>query len=123
MVKFIKLTQQKIAIVDDDRYDALMKFKWRAVRKRGGWYAKTTIYKNGNRIDISMHRFIAKTPYGMVTHHDNRNTLDNRSFNLINMSKEGHDLYHCNDTIKIKFAPVTANPGQLSLSQTDSEQE
>lgn len=114
-MKFIKLTQQKIAIVDDDRYDALMKFKWRAVRRRGGYYAKTTIYRNGNRIDISMHRFVAHTPFGLVCHHDNRNTLDNCRGNLANMTKKTHDFFHINDTIKIKFAPVTANQGsQLS---------
>lgn len=110
-MRFIKLTQQKIAIVDDDRYDALIKFKWRAVKRRNSWYAKTTIYKNGNRIDISMHRFVAHTPFGKVTHHDNRNTLDNRRDNLINMTKENHNRIHANDTVLIKFAPVTANQG------------
>lgn len=102
-MKFINLTNNKIAIVDDDRYDPLMKFKWRAVRKRGGWYAKTTIYKNSNRIDISMHRLVAKTPFGLVTHHRNRNTLDNRRANLANMTKDNHNKFHANDTVLVKL--------------------
>ena len=106
-MKFINLTNNKIAIVDDDRYNALMKFQWRAVRKRGGWYAKTTIYKNGNRIDISMHRFVAKTPFGLVTHHRNRNTLDNRRANLINHTKACHNSLHANDNLLIKFQQKT----------------
>ena len=106
-MKFVKLTKQKIAIVDDDRYDALMKFKWRAVKRRNSWYAKTTIYKNGNRIDISMHRFVAHTPFGMVTHHDNRNSLDNQRHNLINMNKGPHDDLHANDNLVIQFEQKT----------------
>lgn len=110
-MKFIVLTQNKIAIVDDDRYDSLMKFKWRAVQRHGGYYAKTTIYHNGKRIDISMHRFVARTPFGMVTHHDNRITLDNRFCNLTNMTKENHNRFHTDDNVLIKFAPVTVNLG------------
>lgn len=106
-MKFIVLTNNKLAIVDDDRYDALMKFKWRAVQRHGGYYAKTTVYKNGKRIDIAMHRFVARTPFGMVTHHDNRNTLDNRRRNLVNMTKKNHNAFHANDNILIKFRQKT----------------
>ena len=122
-MKFITLTNNKTAIVDDERYDGLMKFKWRAVRKRGGFYAKTTIYKDCKRIDISMHRFVAQTPFGLVCHHVNRNTLDNRLVNLVNMIKHLHNELHANDTIKIKFAPVTSNPGQLPDPILDLKEE
>lgn len=122
-MKFIELTQGKVAIVDDDRYDALMKFKWRAVRHKRSWYAKTTIYKNGKQIDISMHRFIAKTRIGFVPHHHNRNSLDNRRANLENMTRKNHDRFHADDKIKIKFAPVTSNPGQFGGPKSDLKQE
>ena len=102
-MKFIKLTRGKVAIVDDDRYDALMKFSWRAVKHKRSYYAKTTIYKNGNRIDISMHRFIAKTPLGSVPHHNNYNSLDNRRLNLENMTRRNHNRFHANNKIRVKF--------------------
>lgn len=122
-MKFIVLTNNKIAIVDDDRYDALMKFKWRAVQRHGGYYAKTTIYRNGKRIDISMHRFVAQTPHGLVTHHDNRISLDNRRRNLINMTKDNHNRFHADDNVLIKFAPVTVNPGSFPDRNYDRKQE
>lgn len=102
----IPLTQGKVAIVSEHRLSALQKFSWRAVRHKRSWYAKTTIVKNGRQIDISMHRFIARTPFGEVCHHDNRNSLDNRDENLINMTKQQHNLLHTLDNILIKYAPV-----------------
>lgn len=101
----IPLTQGKFAIVSAHREAALLKFSWRAVRHKRSWYAKTTIIKNGRQIDISMHRFIARTPREMVCHHDNRNSLDNRDENLENMSKQQHDLLHTLDSILIQYDP------------------
>lgn len=99
----IFLTQGKVAIVDPWRYAALMKFHWRAVQHKRSWYAKTTIYKDGKQIDISMHRFIAHTPFGMVCHHRNRNSLDNQERNLENQTKQYHDAYERNNKILIKY--------------------
>ncbi|MBA7658077.1 hypothetical protein ES703_66025 [subsurface metagenome] len=102
----IPLTQGKVAIVNAHREAALLKFSWRAVQHHRSWYAKTTITKNGRQIDISMHRFIARTRFPNVCHHDNRNSLDNRDDNLINMTKEQHDLLHTLDNILIQYEPV-----------------
>lgn len=102
----IPLTQGKFAIVRANREAALLKFSWRAVQHKRSFYAKTTIVKNGRQIDISMHRFIARTPFGLVCHHDNRNSLDNRDENLVNMTKRAHDLLHTLSSILIKFEPV-----------------
>jgi len=102
----ILLTQGKVTIVSAHREAALLKFSWRAVQHKRSWYAKTTIVKKGRQIDISMHRFIARTRFGMVCHHDNRNSLDNRDENLINMTKEQHDLLHTLNNILIKYDPV-----------------
>jgi len=101
----IPLTQGKFAIVSAHREAALLKFSWRAIQHKRSWYAKTTIIKNGRQIDISMHRFIARTPWGQVCHHDNRNSLDNQDENLINMTKKAHDLLHTLDNILIKYDP------------------
>ena len=104
--RLIKLTNGKTAIVDAHRYDALMKFSWRAVQARSSWYAKTTIVKNGKPITICMHRFIARTPFGQVTHHINHNSLDNREANLQNMTKEDHTDRHRLERIQVKFKPT-----------------
>lgn len=101
----INLTHDKFAIVDSWRFNALNKFSWRAVKAHTLWYAKTTIRKDGKDIDISMHRFIAQTPRGMVCHHRNHNSLDNREANLDNQDKRSHTLHHKANAIRIKRDP------------------
>lgn len=100
----IPLTQGKFAIVDSDYVHVLRKFAWRAVQHKRSWYAKATIVRTGAQIDISMHRFIAQTKFPDVCHHDNRNSLDNRKSNLINMTKAAHDLLHANNGLLIQYA-------------------
>jgi len=115
----IKLTQGKVAIVDKDREAAIRKFKWRAVKHQRSYYAKTTIIKNGRQIDISMHRFIARTPFGLVCHHLNYNSLDNRRANLENMDKLSHTLLHQNNRIRKKFRyDELCFPGQIGPTST-----
>ena len=101
----ITLTQGKVAIVDNDRVAALRKFSWRAVHAHNNWYAKTTIRKSGKDIDISMHRFVAQTKFGDVTHHINGDSLDNRFANLRNMSKQEHTMIERCNRIRIKREP------------------
>lgn len=105
-IAIIELTQGKFAIVDPWHYAALKKFAWRAVRHKRSWYAKTTIFRDGRQIDISMHRFIARTPFGLVCHHKNGNSLDNRKKNLLNMSKKNHNQLHANDKILVQYEPT-----------------
>lgn len=100
----IPLTRGKFAIVDSDYVHVLRQFQWRAVQHKRSWYAKATITRNGIQIDISMHRFVARTKFPDVCHHDNENSLDNRRKNLINMSKDAHDMLHANNKILIQYA-------------------
>jgi hypothetical protein len=86
-MKKIPLTQGKYALVDDNIYQKIIKFKWYAVYERGRWYAKTTVhmgYINKKRIkcNMYMHRYILHPPHGYDVDHINRNGLDNRSINL-----------------------------------------
>lgn len=79
----IKLTQGKTAIVDDDDFEVLNKYKWRfmgryAVRHQlKGEY--TDIKKRGV---IAMHTQIMATPKGKLVDHINRDTLYNIKNNL-----------------------------------------
>lgn len=68
------------AIVDDEDYERLMKFRWRHASTRGDnryHYAKT-----GGKVVVLMHRLLTNAPRGMVVDHINGNGLDNRKANL-----------------------------------------
>lgn len=55
----IALTRGKVAIVDNDDFAFLNKFKWHAVRSGNTWYASMKIRTaEGKRGNISMHRFM-----------------------------------------------------------------
>lgn len=82
-MKEIKLTQGKIALVDDCDYDWLNQYKW-SVQKG---YAKRNDYKNNKRTTIYMHielylKYFGKIPEGRVVDHIDRNPLNNQLSNL-----------------------------------------
>ena len=79
-MKRIPLSQGKFAIVDDEDFEELSKFKWFV---GGTEYAARNIHTPGRSPSaVLMHRVIAKTPHGMYTDHVNRDKLDNRRSNL-----------------------------------------
>lgn len=79
-MKEIPLTQGKVAIVDDEDYPKLIKFKWHARKNKNTFYAGT--HQKSNDPIILMHRLILNPPKGMQTDHINGNGLDNRKENL-----------------------------------------
>lgn len=84
-MKKIPLSQNQIAIVDDDDYEKINKYKWTAdLDKRCNKFrARRNIYKKGKNIkSILMHRFIMNCPENMTVDHINHDTLDNRKSNL-----------------------------------------
>ena len=83
MTHEIPLTQGKIALIDDDDYEEISKYKWFANKRGKTYYAiRNSTYENGKRYLIYMHSIIAGTPKGMETDHMNGNGLDNRKENL-----------------------------------------
>ena len=77
-MKEIELTQGKVAIVDDEDYEWLSRWKW----YYGNGYAVRHSTRFLGRKHIFMHREILGTPDGMETDHINRDCLDNRRENL-----------------------------------------
>jgi hypothetical protein len=75
MTKVISLSQDKVALVDDEDYDVLIKFKWFASKNGKTYYA---IRKS----KILMHRIISNPPLGFEIDHINGDGLDNRKENL-----------------------------------------
>ncbi len=111
-IALIPLTFGKVAIVDKDYVHVLRKFAWRAVKAKHNWYAKADILVDGKTITISMHRFVARTPFGQVCHHIDRDSLHNRRHNLVNMEKSKHTAEHTMNNLQVKFS------GPTSLTQT-----
>lgn len=82
-MKEILLTQGKVALVDDEDYPELSKFKWYAHKDYNTLYAlRKSSRVNGKQHTIPMHSVILGTPKGMETDHINGNGLDNRRENL-----------------------------------------
>ena|SRR5690606_37156739 len=79
MAKEIPLTQGKVAIVDDEDYERLVRFKW-AYHNKG--YALRMVREGGKHRTIFMHREILKAPAGLYVDHINGDGLDNRRQNL-----------------------------------------
>lgn len=86
----VRLTKGKIAIVDPWWWVRLNRHGWRAVLRKGGWYALKITGKKGRYKYHYMHRIVNQTPPGYETHHKNRNTLDNREANLETISSPNH---------------------------------
>jgi hypothetical protein len=83
MSREIKLTQGKVAIVDDEDFDYVNEYKWHY----SSGYATHRLPPNKEKGEkygkfLSMHRLVNKTPEGMDTDHINGNPLDNRKENL-----------------------------------------
>lgn len=90
-MKYLTLSSGKVAIVDDDDYEWLSKYKW-SYSKRG--YAVREVSSNGKSTRIYMHRLINKTPRGYETDHISQDKLDNRKINLrtVTRSQNMHNL-------------------------------
>lgn len=85
-MKRIPLTRGQFAIVDDEDYERLNKYKWYAQ-----WNRTTNSYtarrrrrkgEKGTSVHILMHRQILYVLKGDEIDHYNHNTLDNRKLNL-----------------------------------------
>jgi hypothetical protein len=90
-VRLIPLTRGQYAIVDATDYEWLSKYKWFATcSRRGRYYAGRGV---GGRI-LYMHRLIMNPPPGMVVHHIDGNSLNNRRSNLRICTREENTHNH-----------------------------
>jgi hypothetical protein len=82
-MKEIKLTQGKVAIVDDDDFEHLNQLKWNATKvKSGKYYARHCVWVDKKVKAVLMHRLIMNCPKNMCIDHINHNELDNQKTNL-----------------------------------------
>lgn len=79
-MKEIPLTQGKVAIVDDEDFDELMKVRWRF---SGGYARRTRTIAFRKQVSSLMHReILGVTDSNIKVDHIDGNTLDNRKSNL-----------------------------------------
>ena len=79
-MKFIILSQGKLAVVDDEDYDYLIQYDWFAHKEYSTWYAYC---KN-----ILMHRLIMKTPKHLLVDHIDHDGLNNQKINLRHCTRQ-----------------------------------
>ena len=89
----IPLQRKFVAFCDPNWLPILTRFHWYAKKSRELWYACTKVVIAGKVKFLRMHRIVAHTPAGMISHHLNGNTLDNRTMNLLNVTEYEHAKY------------------------------
>lgn len=88
MVKQIPIGHGKVALVDDEDYEGVVRFPWRAAKCiRSGveyWYARAEIWVDGKRCRISLHRFLMDvlTDRSIEVDHKNGDGLDCQKENM-----------------------------------------
>ncbi len=94
-MKEIRLTQGKVALVDDEDFERVNALKWYASHESRGtkWYAIRRETIDGKRTKVRMHRFVLGLPLGYldperVVDHLNHDSLDNRKCNLEVITQE-----------------------------------
>ena len=78
----IPLTQGKVALVDDEDYLTLSKFKWCAAKNRNNWYAVRGLWCDGKTKVVFMHRIILSMEADQLCDHVDGNGLNNTRSNL-----------------------------------------
>lgn len=80
----IELTQGYVAIIDDEDYEKVSKYKWHVEKKAGNKRYAKHVYREDNKAKtLRMHTLImGEPPRGMVVDHISGDGLDNRRSNL-----------------------------------------
>lgn len=88
-MKMIPLTQGKVALVDDEDFERLNRFKWFAHKRHGIFYAGrqvTVIYipetKYFKQRMVHMHQVLLVPPEGLMCDHIDGDGLNNQKSNL-----------------------------------------
>jgi AP2 domain len=94
-MKEIRLTQGKVALVDDADFELVSKWKWHAVKSPRGsvFYAARNIKSDRGWRIIKMHQVILGFP-GFRIDHRNGNGLDNQRGNL----RQASQMQNCHNT-------------------------
>ncbi len=79
----IPLTQCQVALIDDEDFELVSKYKWNASKNRKSFYAGTDIrMPDGSWKRLLMHRLVMNAKAGQQVDHIHHLTLDNRKSEL-----------------------------------------
>ena len=109
LMKIIELTQNKVAIVDEEDYEKINVYKWCAIKCKTTWYAARNNYvSKGKQKLLRMHREILNAPLNIQVDHINGNGLDNRKENLrlCTHQQNQHNKKHPQKNNKFKIKGV-----------------
>ena len=112
-MKEIKLTQGKCALVDDDMYDELNKFKWCANKGVKTYYAVRAIGTfNGKRSYTKIHHEVLGHPSGgYEIDHIDGNGLNNQRNNLRFVTRRQNQQNRINQKSSSKYPGVHWDSG------------
>lgn len=85
-MKEIKLTQGKVALIDDEDFELLSKHRWHVKISGTNLYVATNLYKP-RHVTLRMHILIMGKKTGLEIDHVNHNGLDNRRCNLRHVTR------------------------------------
>jgi hypothetical protein len=93
-MKTISLSQNKVALVDDEDFERLSSRKWYAAKERYTFYAVRTVKRNGKNTTIRMHREVLRLSKddGVVVDHRDMNGLNNQKENIRKADKTINNL-------------------------------
>ncbi len=78
----IPLTRGMYALVDNQDYERLAEFNWRAHRTECGYYASSSFWDGEKNHCVYMHRLILGAKKGECTDHSDHNPLNNQRKNI-----------------------------------------
>lgn len=78
----IPLTQGYVALVDDEDYEEVSRFRWYVRVNKQYAYASRKIKVGGKWVEVHMHRVLLNAQDGMVVDHIDGNGLNNLKGNL-----------------------------------------
>lgn len=85
----VKLTQGKVALVDDEDFERINQHKWYAQKREHTFYAVRKLSReNGKQERVYMHREVMSVPKGVEIDHRFGDGLDNRKENLRRASRQ-----------------------------------
>jgi hypothetical protein len=130
-MKEIKLTQGKVALVDDEDFEYLNQWKWTAKQCGIFYYAVRRKKTDGKSIQYYMHRVILNTPTCLQVDHIDHDGLNNQKHNLRNCtcsqnrmnriprSKSGYlGVYYVKHYIVAQF-PINGKMTHLGMFDTE----
>lgn len=88
MMKTIDLTQDMVALVADEDYECLNRWKWHARKSRNLYYAVRWDYSGDRPVTVYMHNVVLERKLGcplgdgVKADHEDRNGLNNQRSNL-----------------------------------------